>query len=216
MDRSCRNSGKSLLKRASLFVFRQKLVKEAKNERKRLEKRAKTEKMRETWRYLAEVTRELRKSAGQMGKKSKIVKRVPAVGTKTDSENDLPKRVVMRIRDGETGRTKCAAFVEIANTPELRRRGLSKRASLGKMSGMFFDCHGPFWMKDVEFPLDLCYVDESGKVTEKMAMPVDKEGKNLYPRTKTASVSALELPFGFCDRHGVKVGDVLVPSKMVR
>lgn len=151
-----------------------------------------------------------------MDKESVIVKKVPAVGTKVESEKDLPRKVVMKIKDGETGKTKCAAFVEIADTQELRRKGLSKRAALGKMSGMFFDCHGPFWMKDVEFPLDLCYVDEYGKVTEKMAMSVDKEGRTLYPRTKTASVNAIELPSGFCDKHGIKIGDVLVPAKMVR
>lgn len=151
-----------------------------------------------------------------MDKRSKLVKMVPAVGTKVDSGRDLPRKVVMKIKDGETGKVKCAAIVEIADTPELRTRGLSKRASLGKMSGMFFDCHGPFWMKDVEFPLDLCYVDDYGKVTEKVAMELDKEGRNLYPRTKFASVSAIELPHGFCDRHGIKVGDVFEPARMVK
>ena len=73
-----------------------------------------------------------------MDKKSLIVKKVPATGTKVDSERDLPRRVVMKIKDGETGKTKCAAFVEIADTDALRRKGLSKRASLGRMSGMFF------------------------------------------------------------------------------
>jgi len=151
-----------------------------------------------------------------MDKRSRMVKRVHAVGTKVESEGDLPKKVVMRIHDGKTGKAKCAAFVEIANTPELRRIGFSKRASIGKMDGMFFDCHGPFWMKDVEFPLDLCYVDSDGRITEKTAMALDKDGKNLYPRTKSASVSAIELPYGFCDKHGIGIGDVLVPSRMVR
>lgn len=143
-------------------------------------------------------------------KTSKLVKTIPAVGHKADP-HDIPKKVLMKFEDGETGKTKCAAFVEIADTEPLRRRGLSKRASLGRSEGMWFDCHGPFWMKDVEFPLDLCYLDEYGKVTEKVAMVKDKEGRTLYPRQKYASVQAIELPAGFCDKNGIKIGDFLVP-----
>jgi len=144
-----------------------------------------------------------------MKKISKLVKRIPAVGHEAGDE--VPKRVLMKFEDGETGRTKCAAFIEIADTQPLRTRGLSKRASIGRNDGMWFDCRGPFWMKDVEFPLDLCYLDESGAVTEKIAMAKDKAGRTLYSRTKYASVQAVELPAGFCDRHGIKVGDFLVP-----
>jgi len=147
-----------------------------------------------------------------MRKLSKLVKKIPAVGHMAG--DDVPKRVLMKFEDGETGKTKCAAFVEIADTQPLRTRGLSKRASLGKSSGMYFDCHGPFWMKDVEFPLDLCYLDERGAVTEKVAMAKDKLGRTLYPRKSADSVQAIELPAGYCTEHGIKIGDVLVP--MVR
>ena len=142
-----------------------------------------------------------------MLKLSKIIKRIDGMARKAD----IPKKVLMKIEDGDTGSTKCAMVVEIADTADLRRRGLSKRASMKPSSGMYFDCRGPFWMKDVEFPLDLCYLDEAGRVTEKVAMAKDKDGKTLYPRTKAASVQAIELPAGFCDKKGVKIGDFLVP-----
>lgn len=145
-------------------------------------------------------------------KKAALVKKVEGVGT-APKKKDM---VVFRFHDKDTGKTKCAAVVEIADTYEDRRIGLSKRASLSKFGGMYFECRGPFWMKDVEFPLDLCYLDEYGRVTEKYAMAKDKSGGTLYPATSTASVSAVELPEGFCDKYGVGIGDYVVPAKMHR
>lgn len=148
-----------------------------------------------------------------MLKLSKLIKKIPAVGRKADGE--VPKRVLMKFEDRDTGAVKCAAFVEIADTQALRTKGLSKRASIGRNDGMWFDCHGPFWMKDVEFPLDLCYLDSYGAVTEKVAMARDKSGSTLYPRTKFDSVQAVELPAGYCERHGIQIGDVLVPMMRI-
>ena len=133
-----------------------------------------------------------------------MTKLVPATGVRFDP----PVPVVFR---DPGGRTKCAAFLEFADTPERRRVGLSKRASLGAMSGMLFDCAGPFWMKDVAFPLDLVFTDESGRITEKTAMALDRDGDNLYPAHRYESANAIELPSGFCDAHGVEVGDEVVP-----
>lgn len=146
----------------------------------------------------------------------KFAKIVKIIEGKAQLAPEVPKKVLMKIEDGDSGATKCAMVVEIADTPALRTLGLAKRASLNKVSGMWFDCHGPFWMKDVEFPLDLCYLDEKGMVTEKVAMAKDKEGKTLYPRQKEASVQAIELPAGFCDKNGVKIGDFLVPLAKIR
>lgn len=137
-----------------------------------------------------------------------LVKKVDGVGRKA---GDIPRKVLMKFEDRKSGKAKCAAIVEVADTRGLRERGLSKRASLGKMSGMLFNCRGPFWMKDVEFPLDLCYLDEGGRVTEKVAMAKDKSGSTLYPAERPESVSAVELPSGFCRKWGVSIGDRLVP-----
>ena len=151
-----------------------------------------------------------------MKKSSKMVKKVTAVGTKADDpevEFDPPVPIVFKDRKGKV---KCAAFVELADTPERRARGLSKRASLGKMAGMVFDCAGPFWMKDVEFPLDLVFTDKYGRITEKTAMAIDRDGDNLYPAHKYDSENAIELPYGFCDRHGIEVGDRAVTASLSR
>lgn len=165
--------------------------------------------------YLTDRLREINeKMASDAEKGAKMTKKVDAVGEKVDDRE--MKRLAFRFRDGKTSRTKCAAFVEIADTAERRRVGLSKRASMDDMGGMFFDCKGPFWMKDVNFPLDLCYLDEHGAITEKIAMAKDVDGTKLYPRTKEASVHAIELPAGFCDRFGLKVGDYITVEGKVR
>lgn len=145
-----------------------------------------------------------------MQKNSKMVKNVPAVGVRADRKDAaLFDSAVPVFFKGKKGKVKCAAFVELADTPERQRVGLSKRASLGKMSGMVFSCTGPFWMKDVEFPLDLVFTDDSGRILEKTAMAVDKEGRTLYPSSVDGSTHAVELPYGFCDRHGIEVGDTI-------
>jgi uncharacterized membrane protein (UPF0127 family) len=53
-----------------------------------------------------------------------------------------------------------------------------------------------------------------GRVTEKIAMAVDKEGRKLYPPRSEKSAHAIELPLGFCDKYGIKVGDVIKVSKL--
>jgi uncharacterized membrane protein (UPF0127 family) len=107
------------------------------------------------------------------------------------------------------GGVKASAAVEIADTAELRRIGLSKRASLPANHGMFFDKVGAFWMKDVHFPLDLVFVDRHGTVLEKHAMPVDKGGRKLYRPSSADVAHAIELPHGWCDRYGITTGDIV-------
>lgn len=141
------------------------------------------------------------------GKSARLEKRVPAVGREAG-----PERVAFSFRGGD-GRTKGLSFLEIADDHASRRRGLSKRASLSPIGGMFFDKAGAFWMRDTNFPLDLVFVDEYGKITEKMAMAVDPDGTKIYSPTKEAA-HAIELPAGFCERRGIVEGDYVVPTKI--
>lgn len=113
---------------------------------------------------------------------------------------------------GPSGAVKASATVEIADTPETRRRGLSKRASLGRDRGMFFDTAGCYWMKDVEFPLDLAFLSKSGEVLEVQHMPVDRDGLFHYsPAAENAvkAAHALEMPMGWFGGHGITRGDVM-------
>lgn len=114
---------------------------------------------------------------------------------------------------GSDGVVKASAVLEIADTPETRATGLSKRASLGDGRGMFFDRAGVYWMKDVNFPLDLTFVTKEGEVLETVPMPVDMGGVFHYSpslENATKAAHAIETPMGFLADHGVVPGDMVV------
>lgn len=114
---------------------------------------------------------------------------------------------------GADGAVKASAVLEVADTPETRATGLSKRASLGAGRGMFFDRAGVYWMKDVNFPLDLTFVTKEGEILETVSMPVDKNGVFHYsPSTENATKAAhaIETPLGFIEGHGIVPGDLVV------
>lgn len=61
MGASSRNSGKTLVKKAELAVFRKMLVKTAKEEGEKLRRKQAEDRKYRTWKYLAERVRELKK-----------------------------------------------------------------------------------------------------------------------------------------------------------
>lgn len=109
----------------------------------------------------------------------------------------------------DDGTIKAAVVAEVADTPDLRRVGLSNRDTLPGWRGMFFDKAGAFWMKDVNFPLDLLFVDTAGTVLQKHAMHIDKRGDTLYRPDSAYAAHAIELPHGFVDKYGIVLGDVV-------
>lgn len=114
---------------------------------------------------------------------------------------------------GADGAVKASAVLEIADTDETRAVGLSKRASLAEGRGMFFDRAGAYWMKDVNFPLDLTFVTKEGEVLETVSMPVDKGGVFHYsPSRENAAKAAhaIETPMGYMAAHGIVPGDTVV------
>ena len=114
---------------------------------------------------------------------------------------------------GADGTVKASAVLEIADTDETRAAGLSKRAALADGHGMFFDCAGIYWMKDVNFPLDLTFVTKEGEVLETVAMPLDRGGVFHYsPSVANAAKAAhaIETPLGYLAAHGVAPGDLVV------
>ena len=101
-------------------------------------------------------------------------------------------------------------LIDIADTPPLRERGLSGRRLLLDDQGMYFifDHPGmyPFWMKEMNFPIDIIWIGEHMSVVDitKSASP------SSFPQTFVSSVPALyvlEVQAGFAERYGVKIGD---------
>ena len=104
-------------------------------------------------------------------------------------------------------------LIDIADTPTLRARGLSGRKLLLDDQGMYFifDHPGmyPFWMKEMNFPIDIIWIGEHMSVVDitKSASP------SSFPQTFVSSAPALyvlEVQAGFAERHGVKIGDQVV------
>ncbi|HWB34361.1 MAG TPA: DUF192 domain-containing protein, partial [Candidatus Paceibacterota bacterium] len=58
--------------------------------------------------------------------------------------------------------------VDVASTPQEQEQGLSGRASLAEGSGMLFvfdpDAAPGFWMKDMNFSLDIIFMKADGEV----------------------------------------------------
>ena len=109
----------------------------------------------------------------------------------------------------ESGGKTLVVEVEVADTPAKRERGLMFRKELADGQGMvfLFDEEGEhsFWMKDTLIPLDLIFVDSSGRVTGIVARA---RPLTLEPRTGGGvSRTVLEVPGGWAEAHGVRVGD---------
>lgn len=124
----------------------------------------------------------------------------------------LIKEVPMQVISSTLDRPKAEFVAEIADTAPARRKGLSKRAGLPDGRGMFFDIPGPFWMKDVDFPLDLVHLTKSGEITDIQTMLpelVPDFMKRHYGTPNPEAAYAVELPGGWCSAHGVRPGDRL-------
>lgn len=65
--------------------------------------------------------------------------------------------------------TEIRFSIELAQTPEERAKGLMYRESMPRMSGMLFVFEHPqrvaFWMKNTLLPLDLIFLDKTGRVS---------------------------------------------------
>lgn len=102
---------------------------------------------------------------------------------------------------------------EIAATPAQQEQGLSGRAGLLPMHGMFFvfnhsDRWG-IWMKDMRFSLDILWADENGRViTVEQNVSPSTYPQSFYPQAPALYV--VELPAGFIAAHSIAIGSQIV------
>lgn len=113
------------------------------------------------------------------------------------------ERQTIRVGDQEL-------FVEIADTLQLQVRGLSGRPSLGEQEGMLFVYESPqilsFWMKDMNFAIDIIWIDGNRAITGIIA----NISPDTFPQTFSSVSPAqyvLEVPAGWAERHGVAKED---------
>ena len=102
--------------------------------------------------------------------------------------------------------------VDVVSTPAEQEQGLSGRKSLEKNTGMFFVFSKPesigFWMKDMNFSIDMVWLDSSGKVvTIKEHATPEGYPEVFYPTIPAQYV--IELPDRDTERLGIEVGQTI-------
>ena len=99
--------------------------------------------------------------------------------------------------------------VEIADTDDLRERGLMFRQRLPQDHGMLFDFGHPrevqMWMKNTYIPLDMLFIRLDGTVAYIAENTVPKSLDVIGVREPVKAV--LEVPAGTARRLGLRAGD---------
>ena len=106
--------------------------------------------------------------------------------------------------------------VEIADTPQLRTKGLSGRDTLPDMSGMLFVFESGrtsnFWMKGMRFPIDFVWIGEECTVVDTHSnaqppTPGTNDGDLPLYKSGSPAVYTLEVNAGKVAETGIEVGE---------
>jgi uncharacterized membrane protein (UPF0127 family) len=106
---------------------------------------------------------------------------------------------------------KGALDVEVVDTVASRELGLSGRKQMGDDEGMLFIFDAPgrygFWMKDMNFPLDIIWINQNGIVVdiERNVTPETYNQKKTYINQSEASY-VLEINAGMAAKFGLYLG----------
>lgn len=104
-------------------------------------------------------------------------------------------------------------YIEVADNNESRSLGLSGRNSISDKEGMLFvfdefKTSNCFWMKDMNFAIDMVWMDEHKKVIN----VVQNVGPETYPETFCPEANAkygLEIRAGSAGEFGIEKGITL-------
>jgi uncharacterized protein len=101
-------------------------------------------------------------------------------------------------------------YVDLADTDEERRQGLSGRESLSETDAMLFvfDADGrySFWMKDMLIPIDMIWLDSGKRIVHiERNVPAESYPQTYGPSSPTRYV--LEVQAGMADKLKLKAND---------
>ena len=140
----------------------------------------------------------------------------PSTATTTPSTATTPctaprNRTAVATCDGS--RTLATVDVRIADTLSQRRTGLSDTESLGPNEGMLFVHDGEsvqtYVMRDMDFALDIIYIDANRTITTIHHAPPPPEGERYSERYSGRAKYVLEVNRGWTNQTGVSVGDTV-------
>lgn len=104
-------------------------------------------------------------------------------------------------------------LVTLADTNHRRKKGLSNTESLAKDGGMLFIFDDPdyygIWMKDMNYPIDIIWVDENFEVVDfqENASP-DSYPNSFIPKSEAQYI--LEVNSGLIESRDIQLGDRLL------
>jgi len=99
----------------------------------------------------------------------------------------------------------------IADTPAKQVQGLSYQKDLGRDEGMLFifsqKQNLTFWMKDMNFPLDIIWINDNKIIKIDKNLSPEGESPTRAYNSKIPVNYVLEVNAGYSDAHNIKVGD---------
>ena len=100
--------------------------------------------------------------------------------------------------------------VEIVDTPEKRTQGLSNRSSLSENTGMLFVFSDyrqrNFWMKEMQFPIDMIWISDAQVVGIQKNVPVPTSSQLLIYTSPKDVNYVVEVNAGWAEQHEISVG----------
>ena len=120
-----------------------------------------------------------------------------------EAQNNLFKTVLIN---------NCQLKVEVADTPFKRSQGLSYRESLPADHGMLFVFEDyvnvGFWMKDMQFPLDIIWLQDDNIIDITENVPVPQENDPLKSYHASGPVNyVIEVNAGWVKENNIKLDD---------
>lgn len=139
------------------------------------------------------------------------VRSLPAAAAESSTPPFIVIEVHIESGKGERHRLR----VELAETPEQRRRGLQHRRDLAPHDGMLFDFQVQrpvvMWMADTPLSLDMLFIREDGEIVAVVAH-TEPFSRDLIPSGGPVRL-VLELAAGEAERRGIRVGDRLLAPR---
>ncbi|WP_414836469.1 DUF192 domain-containing protein [Candidatus Nanohalococcus occultus] len=117
--------------------------------------------------------------------------------------------------------SKADVTVEIADSPEEKRRGLMYREKLPIDQGMLFvyedEDYRSFWMKNTLIPLDMIFIDSDGEIVtlhEAVPEPNTSDEDLTRYRSSEPAMYVLEVNSTFVEKNNIREGEkVILPSR---
>lgn len=142
---------------------------------------------------------------------------VSACSDKNDNDNkakEALKTESLIIYKQQTPEVRKGYFTEIADTRESMAKGLMGRNHLDDDAGFIFDVNLipsdmeiAMWMKDTLIPLDMLFIDKSGKVYFIYENAEPYSTNAIMAPTRPRAV--LEINGGQVKKYGIEIGDTV-------